>query len=137
MSSPLKNHLVAALGEFVGTTMFLFFAFAGTTVANVNVIGIAGFAGDGSNADVIVEESPTTDAATALLSIQRLVFISLCFGFSLMVNVWIFFRISGGLFNPAVSSFLYTLMFILNLGCAWDCTAQPPIVAVPADQHVY
>lgn len=30
-------------------------------------------------------------------------YISVCFGFSLMVNVWIFFRISGGLFNPAVT----------------------------------
>jgi len=34
--------------------------------------------------------------------ISRL-YISLCFGFSLAVNAWIFFRVSGGLFNPAVS----------------------------------
>ena len=27
---------------------------------------------------------------------------SLVFGFSLAVNAWVFFRISGGLFNPAV-----------------------------------
>jgi aquaporin related protein len=27
----------------------------------------------------------------------------LSFGFSLAVNAWIFFRVSGGLFNPAVS----------------------------------
>lgn len=27
--------LVAALGEFVGTTMFLYFAFSGTAVANI------------------------------------------------------------------------------------------------------
>jgi MIP family channel proteins len=32
-----------------------------------------------------------------------LLYVSLIFGFSLMVNVWIFFRISGGLFNPAVT----------------------------------
>lgn len=32
-----------------------------------------------------------------------LLYISLVFAFSLMVNVWIFFRISGGLFNPAVT----------------------------------
>jgi glycerol uptake facilitator-like aquaporin len=30
-------------------------------------------------------------------------YISLSFGFSLAVNAWIFFRVSGGLFNPAVS----------------------------------
>ena len=32
-----------------------------------------------------------------------LTYIALSFGFSLMVNVWIFYRISGGLFNPAVT----------------------------------
>jgi aquaporin related protein len=32
-----------------------------------------------------------------------LLYISLIFGFSLMVCVWVFFRVSGGLFNPAVS----------------------------------
>lgn len=39
-------------------------------------------------------------------SLPKLIFrlyISLCFGFSLAVNAWIFFRVSGGLFNPAVS----------------------------------
>lgn len=35
MNSDVKNHFVASLGEFVGTTMFLFFAFAGTEVANI------------------------------------------------------------------------------------------------------
>lgn len=34
--------------------------------------------------------------------ISRL-YIALSFGFSLAVNAWIFFRVSGGLFNPAVS----------------------------------
>jgi aquaporin rerated protein, other eukaryote len=78
------NHLtdiIAALGEFVGTTMFLFFAFSGTAVATVAP-------GDGSTGFNI--------------SVQT--YIALCFGFSLMVNVWIFYRISGGLFNPAVST---------------------------------
>ena len=35
--------------------------------------------------------------------LTRLTYISLIFGFSLAINVWVFFRISGGLFNPAVS----------------------------------
>ncbi|KAK6435967.1 hypothetical protein LTR95_007838 [Oleoguttula sp. CCFEE 5521] len=88
MNSNLKNHFVAAVGEFVGTTMFLFFAFAGTQVANIG-------ANDTS-------ASSTTGAATGFSPIV-LTYISLSFGFSLMVNVWIFFRISGGLFNPAVT----------------------------------
>lgn len=37
---------------------------------------------------------------------QSAVFISLMYGFSLLVNVWAFYRISGGLFNPAVSRVL-------------------------------
>lgn len=40
-------------------------------------------------------------------------FIALSFGFSLAVNAWVFFRISGGLFNPAVSS--NTLEIVLSL----------------------
>lgn len=67
------------LGEFVGTYLFLIFAFAGTQVANT----------PGSDAD----SPPNT---------STLLYIALAFGFSLAVNVWIFFRISGGLFNPAV-----------------------------------
>ncbi|KAA8575945.1 hypothetical protein EYC84_006110 [Monilinia fructicola] len=33
----------------------------------------------------------------------QLLYSALCFGFSLAVNAWVFFRISGGLFNPAVT----------------------------------
>ncbi len=75
------------MGEFVGTFMFLFFAFAGTQVANIG-------AGDSTNSTT---GSPTGVNPTTLL------YIALSFGFSLMVNAWVFFRISGGLFNPAVS----------------------------------
>jgi aquaporin related protein len=67
--------------------MFLFFAFAGTQVANVG----------GNNSDL-----STTNAQTGF-SPEVLLYIALSFGFSLMVNVWVFFRISGGLFNPAVT----------------------------------
>ncbi|KAG8534370.1 uncharacterized protein KY384_001215 [Bacidia gigantensis] len=71
-----RGHLVAVLGEFVGTFLFLFFALSGTQVANT-------------------WKDPGDPA--------RLMYVSLCFGFSLAVNAWVFFRISGGLFNPAVT----------------------------------
>lgn len=67
--------------------MFLFFAFAGTQVANIQ-----SDAGD----------STTSGGATGF-NVAVYLYISVIFGFSLMVNVWIFFRISGGLFNPAVT----------------------------------
>jgi len=65
--------------------LFLFFALIGTQVAN-NIPSSAGLtvAQTGSNP-------------------QQLQYIALSFGFSLAVNAWVFFRISGGLFNPAVT----------------------------------
>jgi aquaporin related protein len=74
-----RNHLVAMIGEFVGTFLFLFFAFAATQVANMSTLGATG------------------------VSTSVALYVSLAFGFSLAVNAWVFFRISGGLFNPAVS----------------------------------
>ncbi|CAD6907070.1 unnamed protein product [Tilletia controversa] len=41
------------------------------------------------------------------LNTNQLLFSSLGFGFSLAVNAWIFFRVSGGLFNPAVTLGLF------------------------------
>ena len=80
----VRGHVVAMLGELIGTFMFLFFAFAGTQVANSTQM-----------ASQNVDQGST---------VSVLLYISLSFGFSLAVNVWAFFRISGGLFNPAVSS---------------------------------
>ncbi|KAK7942478.1 uncharacterized protein PG986_011591 [Apiospora aurea] len=89
-----KNLFVAALGEWVGTTMFLFFAFAGTQVANA-----------GSKTPA----AATTTNATAGFDPVVMLYIAVSFGFSLMVNVWVFFRISGGLFNPAVTLALWAV----------------------------
>lgn len=80
-----RNHFIACCGEFVGTVLFLYFALSGTQVANsVN-----------SSAGLSVAETGSNP--------QQLQYIALCFGFSLAVNAWVFFRISGGLFNPAVT----------------------------------
>lgn len=84
LSKDVRGHLVAMSGEFVGTIMFLYFAFAGTQIAN--------------------NLTPPTEP-----NLNQLLFISLSFGFSLAVTAWVFYRISGGLFNPAVcSAFLHT-----------------------------
>lgn len=83
-----RNHLVAMLGEFMGTFLFLLFALAGTTVAV-----------RAKKAQVNVKQQ-TTDDSTSMLSTQpdasTLMYIALSFGFSLAVNAWVFFRISGG-----------------------------------------
>ena len=77
-----QGHFVAMCGEFTGTFLFLFFAFSGTQVANT-------------------QDPKSVDASTS--NPTQLLYISLCFGFSLAINAWVFFRISGGLFNPAVT----------------------------------
>jgi aquaporin related protein len=99
-----RNELVAALAEFAGTFMFLFFAFGGTQVANTAAIySDAATAGQKNNS---ITQTPNTSV---------LLYISLVFGFSLMVNVWVFFRVSGGLFNPAVS-FVFSVHGRVRLG---------------------
>jgi len=90
----VRGHVVAVIGEFVGTLLFLFFAFAGTQVANVS-------SNPNTGTTVITETVQKTP--------QQLLYISLSFGFSLAVNAWTFFRISGGLFNPAVTVGMYLI----------------------------
>lgn len=79
--SPWKNHAIAMIGEAIGTGSFLFFAFAGAEVA---LYGKA------------TGQIETFDPAVIM-------YIALSFGLSLLVNVFVFFRVSGGLFNPAVT----------------------------------
>ncbi|PNS16004.1 Aquaporin-1 [Sphaceloma murrayae] len=83
-----RNHFIAMLGEFCGTFLFLFFAFSATQVANAST------ATTGAEDSGSISQVPNPSA---------LLYISLAFGFSLAVNAWVFFRISGGLFNPAVT----------------------------------
>lgn len=78
----VRNHFVAMLGEYVGTVLFLWFALSGTQVANS------------------IPSSSGQTVAEIGSNPQQLQYIALCFGFSLAVNAWVFFRISGGLFNP-------------------------------------
>ncbi|KAF6232857.1 hypothetical protein HO173_008820 [Letharia columbiana] len=78
LGKDVRGHLVAMSGEFVGTFMFLYFAFAATQIAN-------------------------TIDPNGSRTVDQLLFISLGFGFSLAVTAWVFYRISGGLFNPAVT----------------------------------
>ena len=76
-----RNHLVAWLAEFSGTFLFLFFSFSIATVANT---------------------PPAAADSNPLPDVAKLLYISLGFGCSVAINVWIFYRISGGQLNPAV-----------------------------------
>jgi aquaporin related protein len=91
----IKHDLFAALLEFLGTTFFLLFAFGGAQ---------ATFA------------QPHSDNVAQVFSI------SASFGLSLLVSAWIWFRVTGGLFNPDVAMCLFFagalgfLRFVLYVG---------------------
>ncbi|KAH7236849.1 aquaporin-like protein [Fusarium redolens] len=80
--SEFGTHMVAASGEFVGTFFFLYFGYAGNVIA------------------VLQEPAAAPNGA---LANNTIIWIAMAYGFSLLVNVWAFYRISGGLFNPAVT----------------------------------
>ena len=82
MPRRFRTETITFIGEFVGTFMFLFFAFSTTQVANFS--SVAG-------------------SVTAAPNTANLLYVALGFGFSLAVNAWVFFRTMGGLFNPAIS----------------------------------
>ncbi|KAK0353714.1 Aquaporin-1 [Friedmanniomyces endolithicus] len=88
LNDTARNHFVACCGEFIGTFFFLLSALSGTQVANT---------------------APNPDNANEL---NRLTYIALAFGLSLAVNAWVWFRVSGGLFNPAVTLGLYLTGFV-------------------------
>jgi len=80
------------IGEYVGTVLFMIFALGGTNVANIPTTSVTGTTTAGQDG-----------STAATVNTSSLLYIALSFGFSLAVNAWIFFRVSGGLFNPAVS----------------------------------
>lgn len=85
-----KQDMIAMLGEFVGTTMFIF-------------LGL-GCVKTSQNSQTFTQSQTATT-----LSNQTILFISIGMGLSLLVTAWTFFRITGGLFNPAVTLALYLI----------------------------
>ncbi|CAD6984441.1 unnamed protein product, partial [Tilletia controversa] len=81
---------------FCGTFLFLLFSFGIATIAGQQQL----------TADSTSQVQGAADSSPSL-NTNQLLFSSLGFGFSLAVNAWIFFRVSGGLFNPAVTLGLF------------------------------
>jgi aquaporin rerated protein, other eukaryote len=78
--SNLGQDVRAAGFEFVGTTFFLLLGLGGIQAATSEV----GSKDNSSNLELVL-------------------YISTCMGLSLLVSAWLFFRVTGGLFNPNVS----------------------------------
>jgi aquaporin related protein len=78
-----SDDITAALLEFIGTAFFL-------------LIGLGGI-------QVALQDSDPTSGGGQAPNIQQVLYISTSMGFSLLSSAWLFFRITGGLFNPNVS----------------------------------
>ena len=76
----LRQDFKAAGLEFLGTVFFLLNGLGGIQVANIQASGLG---------------------TTA--------YISACMGLSLLVSAWLFYRITGGLFNPGISLALFLI----------------------------
>jgi hypothetical protein len=86
----IKNAIVIVIGEFCGTFMFLLLSFIGAETA-------------------LITNNPSDPSAE--LEPFSLMYIAASFGTALAVNVWIFYRVSGGMFNPAVSDTRTEVLF--------------------------
>ncbi|RPD60009.1 aquaporin-like protein [Lentinus tigrinus ALCF2SS1-7] len=80
LAARIKDDIYAAALEYVGTTVFLLLAL-GCVQASAAEASSSQY---GSN-------------------IERVMYIATGFGLSLLVSVWLFYRVTGGLFNPNVS----------------------------------
>ncbi|BFZ61485.1 Aquaporin-1 [Saitoella coloradoensis] len=80
----LRNDFVATIGEFVGTTMFLFVALGGTNTASY-------LAGNADRANFP----------------QTIIYYATAQGLGLLVTAFTFYRVSGSLFNPAITLSLF------------------------------
>ncbi|KZT64590.1 aquaporin-like protein [Daedalea quercina L-15889] len=92
----------AASLEFVGTTFFLLLAFGGIQAAKAEM-----------------NSSPSMPSV-----LLHDLYISLSLGFSLLISVWIFYRASGGVFNPNISLALFLNGIIGPLRFVLYCIAQ-------------
>ena len=97
----IKHDFYGALLEFIGTFFFLTLAFGGVQAASS-----AGGVGQ-----------PAPHALDVFLA-------SVSFGFSLLVSAWLFYRVTGGLFNPNVSLALFITGIIGPVRFVLYCIAQ-------------
>ncbi|KDQ16113.1 hypothetical protein BOTBODRAFT_107650 [Botryobasidium botryosum FD-172 SS1] len=66
----------------------------------------------------------SAQAINTVASIDQLLYISVSMGLSLLVSVWMFYRVTGGVFNPAVSTALWLIGAIGPVRFVLYCLAQ-------------
>jgi aquaporin related protein len=95
------------LSEFVGTFLFMFIGIGGNS-AVINDAAVAKQWGDGE---------PAANPA-------KILFIATTWGVAITVNAWAFFRISGGLFNPAVTMAMMLIRAVPPIDGLLDIISQ-------------
>lgn len=79
----------SVFGEFIGTTSFLWLAYAGESFV-LNVWSA-------------YQKSASASTDADIFLPMLFLYIALVFAFSYAVNLWIFYHVSGGFFNPAIT----------------------------------
>ncbi|CDO74945.1 hypothetical protein BN946_scf184945.g17 [Trametes cinnabarina] len=97
----ISDDLTAGVLEYAGTTFFLLLAYGGVQA---------------SSSEAATSSQPS--------NIERIMYISLSFGFSLLASAWLFYRVTGGLFNPDVSLALLLTGVIGPVRFVLYCIAQ-------------
>nr|B0DMR6.2 RecName: Full=Aquaporin Lacbi1:392091 [Laccaria bicolor S238N-H82] len=95
--------LAAATLEFIGTAFFLLFGLGGIQASTAE--------------DTASGQPPAS-------GIEHVLYISTCMGLSLVVSAWLFFRVTGGLFNPNISFALLLVGGLKPLRFVLFCIAQ-------------
>jgi len=110
----LKDDLHAASLEFIGTVLFLLLGLGGVQSAAFSN-QMATHAADSGTGDRSINK---------VASIEQLTYIAVSMGLALLVSAWLFFRVTGGLFNPAVSTSLLLIGAIGPVRFVLYCIAQ-------------
>ena len=97
----IKQDFFGALLELIGTFFFLTLAYGGVQAT--------------TSAGGVGQQSP--NALNVFIA-------SVSFGFSLLVSAWLFYRVTGGLFNPNVSLALFLTGVIGPVRFVLYCIAQ-------------
>ncbi|KAF8602330.1 putative aquaporin 1 [Ceratobasidium sp. AG-I] len=110
----IKGDVHAATLEFIGTALWLLLSLGGVQSAAFSA------SAHSSEPTTIVHGHVVGKVPT----IDQMLFSAASLGFGLLVSVWLFYRVTGGIFNPAVSTGLLLIGAIGPVRWALYCIAQ-------------
>ncbi|KAG8936923.1 Aquaporin-4 [Tulasnella sp. 418] len=117
MFGTVRRDMEAAFLEFCGTFLFLLLGLGGIQAAAMSNAASLGNASQNS-------QTGSSPAINTVASIDQLMFISASMGLSLLISMWLFYRATGGIFNPNVTTALLFAGIIGPVRWALCCAAQ-------------